>query len=363
MFKKPKIAIIGGGIFGVSAARELAQFAAVTLFERRNDIFGEATRANQNRHHHGYHYHQSDETVEQCRAAKADFESVWGAGILNGFPSYFAIAKQSLKLTPEAFKLFCRKHDLPYEEAWPSADLLNRSEIAACFKTSEPVYDYALLKSLAKKELGLCGADLRLCHEVIGGKITNGEKIFTISGAGVNYTEAFDYAINVTYANFNVFCNWLGFPRQAIDFRLKELLLIRIPGLSPVGITVMDNFITLLPANRQSIFTLGDVVKSMHTSKSSLGGMPWTEKEMAQLQSHRRGLIEGDIHFIPIFSKAEFLESIWTVLPVKPRPDNADNRLTEVINHGQGCWSVFGGKIITSVTAAKQIAKNIRNSF
>lgn len=343
----------------MSIARELAPFADVTLFEREKDIFGGATLRNQQRHHYGYHYHQSDETVEQCKTAKEDFESAWRGAILDGFPSYYGIAKKSLKLTPEYFRAFCRKHTLPYQEEWPSEDLLNRDEISACFKTSEPVYDYERFKSIAKRELASCGADLRVGHEAVKGNIIKGQKEFTVNIAGGTYTETFDYAVNATYVNFNVFCNWFGFPHQEIKFCLKELLLIRLPGVPLAGVTVMDNFITLLPSSRPEVFTLGDAVNSTRAEKTSLGGMPWTEEELAKFSSNKQALIDGGRRFAAIFNKAEFLESLWTVLPVKTHPGSAYDRLTEVINHGQGCWSVFGGKIITSVTAAKQIAKNI----
>jgi hypothetical protein len=360
---RPKIAIIGGGIFGVSIARELAQFVEVTLFERDKDIFGGATWGNQQRHHYGYHYHQSDETAEQCKMAKKDFESVWGEGILDGFPNYYGISKKGSKLTPEAFKDFCDKHSLPYKEEWPSEDLANRDEIAACFRTSEPVYDYERLKSMAKRELLACGVDLRVGQEVINGDISGGQKEFTIRNAGEIYTEAFDYAVNATYADFNNFCNWFKFSHQEIDFRLKELLLIRIPGLSPVGVTIMDNFISLLPTGHPGVFTFGDVVNSRHAQKSSSGAMPWNKQELAQFSSNKQILIDEGRRFSPVLGRAEFVESLWTVLPLKARSSNAHDRLTEVVNHGQRCWSVFGGKIITCVTVARQVAKEVRSNI
>lgn len=360
MFKKPRIAVIGGGVFGVSIARELANFASVTLFERNNDIFEGASRINQNRHHYGYHYHASGETAKQCKLAKKDFESVWGGAILKDFPSYWAIAKSGSTLTPEEFKVFCHRYDLPYEEEWPSSDLLNRGEIAACFKTSEPVYDHLLFKSLAKAELANRGVDVRTAHEVTGGAIVDNEKIFTVKHHKEIYTEEFTYAINATYANFNVFFAWFNFPRREIDFRLKELLFIRIAGLAPVGITIMDKFVSILPVDRNGLFSLGDVVKSMHDKRVSSGDVPWTKEKLVQFSSNRRELLEGNIHFIPILGQVEFVESKWTVLPVKPWRGNDDDRTTEVMAHGQGCWSVLGGKIITSVTTARKIARMIK---
>jgi len=360
--QQTKIAVIGGGVFGVSVARELASFANVTLFERNDDIFGEATMVNQNRHHYGYHYHQSGETVEQCKIAKKDFEAVWGGAILKDFPSYYCVAKKDSALTPDEFKNFCKKYNLFYKEELPSADFLNHDEISACFKTFEPVYDPFTFKSLAKKELYERGVDMRVRHEVKSGKIVNGKKAMTIKHESNTYAEEFDYIINATYTNINVFCAWFDFPRLKIDFRLKELLYIHIPQLQPVGITIMDKFVSVLPVDNKGLFSLGDVIKSFHEKKISSGGVPWTKEDLAHIPSNRKDLLEGNFHFMPILAQARLVEAKWTVLPIKTWLTNDDNRTTEIISYGQGCWSVLGGKIITSVNTAKKIANLIRES-
>ena len=65
--KKPRVAIIGAGIFGANCAIELGKSCDVTLFERNNDIMLEASFINQYRHHWGYHYPRSDKTVQDIR--------------------------------------------------------------------------------------------------------------------------------------------------------------------------------------------------------------------------------------------------------------------------------------------------------
>lgn len=358
----PKIAVIGGGVYGVSIARELASFANVTLFERNDDIFSEASLVNQNRHHYGYHYHQSSETAEECIRAKKDFENIWGGAILSNFPSFWCVAKTASTITPDTFQNFCKKYNLFYKEEWPSEELLNRDEISACFKTYEPVYEPSAFKALAKKELQKHDVGVRVQHEVKGGKIVNGKKVMTMQHGDTLYTESFDHVINATYTNINVFCMWFGFPRLKIDFRLKELLYIRIPKLAPLGITVMDKYVSVLPVDGKGLFSLGDVVRSFHEKKISSKGVPWTKKDFSHIPSHQKDLLEGNIHFMPILKNAKLEDAKWTVLPVKTWLANDDNRTPEVVSHGQGCWSVLGGKIITSVTTAKKIAKAIRDA-
>ncbi len=58
-----KIAVIGGGIFGITTAVILGNEHNVELFEKNDDILKSASGSNQYRVHRGYHYPRSAETV------------------------------------------------------------------------------------------------------------------------------------------------------------------------------------------------------------------------------------------------------------------------------------------------------------
>ena len=72
---KFKISIIGSGAFGLSIALELAKNKnfEVTVFEKNNKILEGATFANHNRHHYGYHYPRSLDTIRQINTSKEIF--------------------------------------------------------------------------------------------------------------------------------------------------------------------------------------------------------------------------------------------------------------------------------------------------
>ena len=74
-------------------------------------------------------------------------------------------------------------------------------------------------------------------------------------------------------------------------------------------------------------------------------------------------MCKHDIAFMPIVEKAKYVKSIFSVLPIQPHAHDTDARLTIVTNHGEGCWSVFEGKIITCVSAAKEIARNLKDGW
>ena len=63
-----KIAIIGCGAFGLSAALELQNKSFdVYIYDKSTEILNGATFANHNRHHYGFHYPRSQQTIDQIK--------------------------------------------------------------------------------------------------------------------------------------------------------------------------------------------------------------------------------------------------------------------------------------------------------
>ncbi|MBI2989735.1 MAG: FAD-dependent oxidoreductase [Candidatus Magasanikbacteria bacterium] len=363
--KRPSVAIIGAGIFGVSCALELASKTdlRIFLFEQHDDIMREGTFLNQYRHHFGYHYPRSDETVQQCIAADADFRSLWGDAIIEGFPAYYAIAKEGSKVSPEDFLNFCERHSLPYREEYPDLSLLNPDAVSICVRTPEPIYDYARLKRIAKETLNETSEiQVNLGSRVVGGRIPEQSqaKILDIErGSSIESLE-FDYVVNAMYGNNNLFYRWFGFGEREIEYRLKEFLLVKLPIKERTAVTVMDGpFVTLVATAEPGIFTWGDVPRSIHETKISKEGIPWTSEEIRTPKSCFTEMKIHDPYFIPITARAELIKSMRAVLAIEPQTEKTDQRLTAITNHGRGCWSVFEGKIITAVSTARALVKEI----
>jgi len=364
--KRPTVAIVGAGIFGVSCALELGKFCDVVVYEQHDDIMMEGTYGNQYRHHAGYHYPRSAETVQQCQRAEADFNAVWGSAIIRNFPAYYAVAREGSKVTAQEFLAFCDRLHLPYITAYPSDEFLNKDQVAVCVETPEPVYGYTELRSLAKKYLlDNPHIHLKTEHQVVAAQIdtASGKKKFSVQASGQTVEESFDYAVNAMYANHNVFGNWFGFPVSPIEFRLKEIVVIDLPVKETLAVTIMDGpFMTLVPTGIPGQFTFGDVARSIHEARVSTAGIPWRYEDRSRA-SRFAEMCEHDIAFMPILEKAKYVKSIFSVLPIQPHAHDTDARLTIVTNHGEGCWSVFEGKIITCVSAAKEIARNLKDGW
>ena len=357
-----RVAVIGGGVFGSTCALVLGADCDVTLFERNTDVLLEASRANQYRHHMGYHYPRSLETIREIQAAHAEFEAFYGEAIVRDIPSYYGVAKQGSRTSPEVFLQLCDEFGLPYKEEFPDPEFLDPSSVALCVKTPEAVYDYALLCRMIRQRLAANPqVTLKLGRRVIGAaRLSSGEKQLTIEGPDGVSEQAFDVVINATYANYNQFGQWMGFAPRSLRFDLKELIVVKLPVIQRVAVTVMDGpFATLVPIGGSPLFTLGDVLLAVHDSVVLDGSESSFDERWKRIRTRWDQIQARCMQWMPILRRATYVESMFVTLPVDPDSGETDARATEVTAHGAGCWSILSGKIITAVSAAKQIRREM----
>lgn len=359
--KPARIGIIGGGIFGATAALMLGKHFDVTLFEQGDDILGGATYANQYRHHGGYHYPRSTETIREIKEAAPDFKRFYGSAISSEFPSYYCINAEGSRVTAEAFLKTCDRMGLSYVREYPDAEFLDASTVDLSVKTSEATYDYGRLKRLIRHRLKKERVTLKLKHEVTGARIgPQGEKVLTVLQSGRKKEYAFEYVINATYSQYNDFCRWLHFPLRRLEFRFKELVIVRIRTKPRVAVTIMDGpFATLVPIpGKRDLYTLGDVPLSIHKKTSRVRSA--SARNWKHPVSRWKEMFARCERWFPVLAKAQYVASMFIVLPIDVASNEADARPTECTYHGYGCWSILSGKIITSVTTAKKLLAEVR---
>lgn len=355
-----KVGIIGAGIFGCSAAIELAKKGfIVTVFERMNNILDGASTRNHLRHHYGFHYPRSKKTVEEIKTARRNFEKEYGECISESFDNFYGISKNGSKITPEDFIKFCKKLDLPYEISWPNENYINKSKISLCIKTPERVYDPDILKGIIFQKMKKLRIILKLNSKIIGGSIFGKIKTLKICCKNKNYEEDFDYVVNATYYNFNNFNKWFKFQRKVFQYELMELLELSLPSNKKVGLTIMDgNFSSVLPRGEKGTFTLGHVDASVLKVKTSneIGSM---DVASGNLKSNWKEILNKGIEDFPFLKDAQLIKSLFITRVVRADVGDTDERLSEITGYGNGMYSIFGGKIITSVDIAKDLTERI----
>jgi hypothetical protein len=360
-----KVAVIGGGIFGITIALELAKKFQVTLFEKENDIFCGATFVNHFRHHMGYHYPRSPETVKECKEAKNDFETVFGKALIPIFPCYYGVAKHNTQTSADEFLKFCQNQKLPYKIGYPENRYLDKNKVDICIKVPETVYDFQSLKEIAKRNVKKSkNLDLKLGKLITGGEIRNdGSKKLIICKGNNKESEIFDYVINATYSNYNLLCKAFGLEKKSLQFELVELNIITLPIKGNIGLTIMDGpFTSILPTGQTKYFTLGHVEASVHSREIVDESENEVIKKWGKIHSKKNEIIKKSSDFLPFLKDSTYIKSLYVTRVVKPKREFDDARPTEINDHGHGFFSIFAGKIITCVTTARKINKLLESN-
>ena len=142
-----KIAVIGGGIFGITTAIRLSKNHDVDLFEKNSDILQAASGINQYRLHRGYHYPRSVDTASSANQSETIFRNEYSDAIIDNVNHYYCIAKDHSLTTKKQYLNFCRNIGLSFEET--ELEILNKNKIDLCVKVTENLIDPFLLKKSA----------------------------------------------------------------------------------------------------------------------------------------------------------------------------------------------------------------------
>ncbi len=357
--EKPRVAIMGGGIFGATFAIELGKFCDVTLFERHGGLMTEVSYLNQWRHHSGFHYPRSYDQIQEIKATRGEFEAEYGDAVIKAFASYFCTSNTGVEIPAARYLAACRSNELNFTMESPPAEVLDRSKVSLCVKSDEGMYDYALLRDMAQGRLrDNENISTRLHTEVLHGVIDrDGTKRLIVRDPQGTHEETFDYLVNATYANRNLLAKWFRFPIEPLIFATVELLVVRLP-IPPICVTILDGpFTSLLGMGMDNLFMLSRIDDSVLRSVITEDGLP---PRWGPVQSNRENMLRHSRRYLPILDQAEVVESRYATRAVNAYAKDFDARPTIVTNHGFGCWSILGGKIITCVTNSREIASEIR---
>jgi len=333
------ILIIGGGLFGTVIAKTLSENKnnKITICELSNTLLSGASKNNHNRVHLGFHYPRSVETALQSLDGLASFFINFKDAIFTKFKSYYMIAKDDSKVSPEEYIEFCDIINVFYKEEFPTIDI-NKQKIIASFLTEEPVFDFNIMKN------------------IILTKITNKENIEIQLNKEIKTIEDcknFDVVINTTYSNINKIHNI--FNVNNINLRLQDVFIPIIElNNEPVGLTILDgNFCSIMPLGfEKNKFLLYHVRESVIDEQ--VGFVYIDKKNVIDYNN----LINKSKEYYSFLERCTYLDSYRSVraLPVN---DN-DERLTECfIDEIQNTKliTVVAGKVSTCWSTAYKIRK------
>lgn len=359
--KKPRVAVIGGGVFGTNCALELNHFAEVSLFERHDKLMEEVSFVNQWRHHSGFHYPRSYDTIQEIRSTKDEFEALYNDAVRRDIISYFCPSASAVEIPAERYLAACSSNYLSFSFEDPPADIVDLDSISVALKTDEGVYDFYKLRSMIEDRLTVAdNVDVFTGANIVGAEILpDGRKKLSIGCNGKVETEVFDYLINATYSNRNLLSQWFSFPIEPMRFDLYEMLVIRMP-IKQLCVTIIDGpFTSIVGMGSDNLFLLSHIHDSVLKSEVTENGMP---PDWGDIQSNSHNMLLSASKYIPVLKEAEIVESRFATRAVNAYAKDFDARPSVIYDHGFGCWSVIGGKIVTCVSNAREIATAIEKA-
>ena len=343
-----RIAIVGGGIFGITASIILAKNHQVELFEKNNELLQSASGSNQYRIHRGYHYPRSPDTVNDIIESESSFKEIFSDAMLTDFEHYYCIAKENSLTSAKQFLDFCNKFQLEYTPS--QLQFMNKDSIEMCIRVKESVYDPEKLRQVCWKKLKDQNVKIHLSNKV-------SDDLF----------EKFDRVVICAYTGINQLLKQYPTQQNEYQFELCEKPVVKLPeSFKNKSVVIMDGpFMCIDPLGNTGLHLLCNVVHEIH--QTNIGKYPSINKKFVDLidkgivknpsQTNFPKFIESTIDFIPEITKAKHVGSMFTYRAVPPRVEETDARPTIVKEINNKIVTLFSGKITTCVETARKVEK------
>lgn len=332
-----KALVIGGGIFGVCAAIELSKSGIETVLIEKNDkLMHEATSINQNRFHLGYHYPRSIATAKQCLQGIDSFKDYFGSALINTRQNFYAIGKDGSRVTFDEYINFCKKLDLPYQEKYPRREILDPSEISGCIAVNEQLINLDKFRDKAETLLQ-----------------KSGTKIYLNRKFNESDHKGFQIIVNATYSNLNSVNKILKLPRRKFRYDVCNVPVLELPKqVAGIGVTIMDGeFYSIIP--------YGDT--PYHLFWSVKGSAIRSVSTYSPNSSSKKIAVYNDGRYIPLLEKAKLIKVLRVTKILRPDVELSDERVTDLIDYGNGKFAILSAKLNTCVLTARKLLKVVKN--
>lgn len=336
---RKKIAVVGAGFFGLSAARFLAGSGnEITVFEKDEDAMLSASSLNQARVHAGYHYPRSLSTAARSRKNYIRFLNEYSGAINENFESMYAIAIDS-KVSPYKFERFMQLIDAPYTKQ-KIPKFLNPELIQSVYKVEETAFDSFALRDLLKEQLSKMNVQILYSSEIRRIRYVHKDKISLLDNYGREFH--FDGIVVATYGVDKIE-GLLEFKNNLL-FEACEIVEVKSPSeFVAKGLTIMDGpywSLTPWPAMDNHVLT-----HVRHTPHARFSQPAQAVSYLKQIQFSRAEIMIREVaKYAPQLANLQIERSHYVIKTVLARRDFDDARPI-VVKKNFRIMSLIGSKI------------------
>ncbi len=343
---KKKIAIIGSGFFGVTAALILSKKHKIDLYEKKNSILNGASKANQMRFHQGYHYPRSLQTLNEVKKFNKSFLKFYGNDILGKTNNYYAISKQKSKTTYNKFIQFLSRNKLYFKKTI-NDNFSNK--VSKSILSNEKNLNYFQIKKKIINKLKNSKVNLKLKKQIKKKDL-----------------DIYDNIIIACYEQNNVILKNLGIkPKKKYKYELVEKIIIELPKkYKKESFMVLDGkFVSLDPYLGTNYHLLSDVRYSKleiiedYLPRFKNDKKRFINKGIIKNIKYSRfsKFIENSQNYLPFLNKAKYIGSFFVVRTIEINKEKTDERLNQILSVNKKVITILSGKWNTAVGLAKKL--------
>jgi len=341
---KDKVNVIGGGIFGCTAAILAARMGyEVHLYEKRNTLLTGASSHNQWRLHRGYHYPRSPETGKECRLGIDAFTRFYPGVLQLPRVSCYAIAEEDSRTSPEAYLKFLSDSGLPSTKFRLGNPLRN---VALSIEVQERLIEPWDLRRVILYKLNQHRVKVHLAHN---GVVAMGDE------PDVPTVVAVYDKTNLVLGTTN---------RYRFQLVEKPVVWLEDDRSRSLSVVILDGpFGCIDPYGNSGLHLVGHVTEAVHNE--------WTGQGYDLPPGLGEAYVNAYIHgnppvtrwpeiqkalgkFVTPLNGAHHVGSMFTVRCVHAGVEETDERPTDVVKVRDNRVSIVSGKIPTCVIAAKK---------
>ena len=357
---EPKIAIIGGGLFGITIYLKLQKKGyQCSLFEKKKSILKGASSNNLNRVHLGYHYPRDFETARQSLKGYKNFKKFYSSSIVDKFKNYYFIANSS-KVNIKNYLKFCKLNNLNFKKVNLNKFFLENKCLQGGIKVKEPVYDWEEIKKNINDKLKEFKRNKIFLNQKIL-KILYNNKKYILKKKKKSYK--FDIVIDSSYEGSNKLLKDINKQKKFI-FQKVIVFEFTSKNFDKMGLALMDgNYFSFLPKGNTNKHILYHVEYSvLKKTISNYYPQKWYKKNLSDklINNIRKKIIKDINKYFPNLN-LKFTNQYFVSARVFPiNLEKTDKRVSKVIKIKKGYYKILSAKVDHCVDIANQMLQCLK---